>query len=130
MTDSHSHAAEGHHAGPNVNAYLVIFGALVVFTLISFVVNFTVRHEHITAAVGFVIILGVAVCKAVLVAMYFMHLKWDWGRVFFMIIPVLILATMAGLVFLPDQVLVWNPKVNPYGITGSAGEIPKQVPNK
>jgi caa(3)-type oxidase subunit IV len=119
MTDSHAHSAEG-HAGPAVRAYLIIFGALVVFTLISFVVNAAVRSEHFTAAVGFVIILGVAVCKAVLVAMFFMHLKWDWGQLFFMIIPVLILGTMMIIVLLPDIVLSWLPSVNAYGISGSA----------
>jgi cytochrome c oxidase subunit 4 len=127
MTDSQSHGTAGHHGGPAVNAYLIIFGALVIFTLISFVVNSFVRAGHLTAAVGFALILGVAVCKATLVGMWFMHLKWDWGRVFFMIIPVLILGTMMVIVLLPDIVLVWSPYVNPYDIYGSAGEIPKNI---
>jgi caa(3)-type oxidase subunit IV len=115
MTDSHAHSAEG-HAGPTVNAYLIVFGALAVFTLISFAVN-AVLGRNFTS---FAIILGVAVCKAVLVAMIFMHLKWDWGRLFFMIIPVLILGTMMIIVLLPDIVLSWLPSVNAYGISGSA----------
>jgi caa(3)-type oxidase subunit IV len=96
------------HAGPGVNAYLVIFGALVVFTAISFVVNYAVRGGSIQSTTGFTLILGVAICKAVLVAMFFMHLKFDWGRLYFMIIPVLVLGGMMVIVLLPDIVLAWH----------------------
>jgi cytochrome c oxidase subunit IV len=105
MTDAH--ASEAHH-GPNVRLYLVIGGALAVFTVVSFVVNALVQGKTLTPQVGFVIILSVAVCKAVLVAMYFMHLKYDWGRVYFMVVPVLILGTMFMIVLLPDIVFAWN----------------------
>jgi cytochrome c oxidase subunit 4 len=98
----------GDHAGPGVNAYLVIFGALVVFTAISFLVNSAVRGGSIQSATGFTLILGVAVCKAILVAMFFMHLKFDWARLYFMIIPVMILGTMMVIVLLPDIVLAWH----------------------
>jgi caa(3)-type oxidase subunit IV len=98
------------HEGPNVRAYLVIFGALAVFTLISFVANYAAHPEvgWITPYASFAIILIVAVVKAVLVAMFFMHLKWDWSRVYFMIVPVLILGTMMMFVLLPDIVLGWK----------------------
>jgi len=50
MTDAQTHA-EAHH-GPDVKSYLVIFGALSVFTAISFVVNEFVRHDTISATTG------------------------------------------------------------------------------
>jgi caa(3)-type oxidase subunit IV len=99
-----SHGAEGHHSDSGVTVYLVIFAALAVFTAVSFLVNQLVPSK----TAQFVIILGVAVCKAVLVAMFFMHLKWDWGRLYFMIFPVLILGTMMVIVLLPDIVLAWH----------------------
>jgi cytochrome c oxidase subunit 4 len=102
-----AHAAEAHH-GPNVRLYLVIGGALAVFTVVSFVVNYLVRQDTLTPQTGFVIILGVAVVKAILVALYFMHLKYDWGRVYFMVVPVLILGTMFMIVLLPDIVFAWK----------------------
>jgi caa(3)-type oxidase subunit IV len=102
-----AHAAEAHH-GPNVRLYLLIGGCLAVFTAVSFIVNYLVQQGTVTPQMGFVIILGVAVCKAVLVAMYFMHLKYDWGRVYFMIVPVLILGTMFVIVLLPDIVFGWR----------------------
>src|SRR5262245_40725006 len=99
MADSSvaTHRAE-RHAGSRYPIYLVIFGALVLFTLISFVVNYGVRAGSLQATTGFTLILGVAICKAVLVAMFFMHLKFDWFRVYFMIVPVLILGTMMVIV--------------------------------
>jgi caa(3)-type oxidase subunit IV len=103
MDESHS---TGHDSG--VRPYLVIFAALIVFTIVSFVVNSAVRGGSMQANTGFVIILGVAICKAVLVAMFFMHLKFDWKRLYFMIVPVMILGTMMVIVLLPDIVLAWK----------------------
>jgi len=52
--------------------------------------------------------LSVATIKAVLVAMIFMHLKWDWGRLYFLIIPTFVLAPMFILALLPDIVIYWK----------------------
>jgi caa(3)-type oxidase subunit IV len=109
MNDSHDPHA---HAGINVKTYFVIFGALAIFTAVSFLVNFGEHHPEenplISIYVGFVLILGVAVCKAVLVATYFMHLKIDWFRLYFVIVPVMLLAVMMIIVLLPDIVLAWH----------------------
>jgi caa(3)-type oxidase subunit IV len=112
MADSHGMAAHGTevHHGPSLRTYLVIFGALLIFTTLSFVANYLAHEEvHlINRFTSFVIILGVAVCKAVLVAMYFMHLKFEWGKLYFLVIPVMILTVMMMLVLLPDNVLTWH----------------------
>jgi cytochrome c oxidase subunit IV len=84
---------------------MVIFGALSVFTAISFLVNHIFGLGSYTGAS---IILIVAVCKAALVGAIFMHLKWDWSRVYFIIVPISILATMMMIVLLPDIVLAWS----------------------
>jgi cytochrome c oxidase subunit 4 len=106
-THSHSHP-EHAHAGPDIKLYLIIGAALAVFTAVSFIVNFQVRHEHLSAVAGFIIILAVAICKAVLVGMFFMHLKYDWGNIYFMLIPIMILAVMMMLVLMPDIVFAWH----------------------
>jgi caa(3)-type oxidase subunit IV len=105
----HSHGHEHGH-GPSFNLYLVIFIALSVFTIVSFIVNGMVRAEPpvLTHTQGFLIILGVACVKATLVGMYFMHLKYDWGRLFFVIIPVSIMAVLLIVVLMPDIVLAWH----------------------
>ena len=105
MADTHS--PDGHH-GPTFKTYWVIFGALCVLTAVSFVANTGVRYEKISATTSFTIILTVAIVKAVLVGMYFMHLVVDWGRLYYFIIPALILAVLAVVVLLPDIVLGWR----------------------
>ena len=103
MTDAH----DAHH-GPDVKAYLVVFGALSIFTGLSFLFNTMARAETITHLTSFLLILLVAIVKATLVGMYFMHAKYDWGRIFFMIIPAFILATMMIIVLMPDIVVGWR----------------------
>jgi caa(3)-type oxidase subunit IV len=104
MTDHQS----GEHHGPTFTTYIVVFLALSVFTIISFVVNGAVRSESLSPVTGFAIILGVAVVKALLVAVYFMHLIVDWGKLYYFIFPTFILGTMFMVVLLPDIVLAWH----------------------
>jgi cytochrome c oxidase subunit 4 len=110
MAETHSHAgaAHAHHGPATTQPYLVVFTALCGFTLVSFVVNYFVRSGSMAAMTGFVVILGVAVVKALLVAAYFMHLKWDWGRLYFLIIPAMVLAPMLVFALVPDMVLYWH----------------------
>jgi cytochrome c oxidase subunit 4 len=106
---SESHSADDAHHAAEFRAYMVVFAALSVFTVVSFVVNAWVQGDREgRALIGFVIILSVAVVKTCLVGLYFMHLKYDWGKVFFMIVPCFILAMMLVVVLLPDQVLWWK----------------------
>lgn len=97
------------HHGPSVRSYLAVFVALAIFTLASFLANYAAAGEHpwISKGFSFVIILGVAVVKAVLVGVIFMHLLFDWRKLYFMIVPAFILAAMMAMVALPDMVLAW-----------------------
>jgi cytochrome c oxidase subunit IV len=108
-TDAHpTDAHAGHHNGRMLILYLVIGLCLSVFTVTSFWVYGAVRNEQISDTAGFMIIMGVAVVKALLVAAVFMHLMFDWGRVYFMIIPALILGSLLVIVLMPDIVLSWR----------------------
>jgi len=96
---------EAHAAtGPNFKLYLGIFAVLVVCTALSFLVNWIMGQNHTSAG----IILMIAIIKAVCVAMIFMHLKFEWSKLYFLIIPVMILGTMMMIVLLPDIVLDWH----------------------
>ena len=110
--DAHNlpdHDDHGDH-GATVKAYLTVFTALALFTLVSFVANWAAAPEHawISKFFSFVIILAVAVIKAVLVGLIFMHLKFDWRKLYFMIFPAFILGAMMMMVLLPDIVLAWQ----------------------
>jgi len=108
MADHSHHAAHDHAHSGSLGSYIAVFVALSVFTLVSFAANWMVQKGSMTTTTAFVIILGVATIKAVLVAMIFMHLKWDWKRLYFMIAPAFILAPFLIMALLPDIVLAWK----------------------
>jgi cytochrome c oxidase subunit 4 len=101
MTDSQHDA---HDAGPDFLTYLYVFVALSVCTVLSFVFYGVLGQGMSSAS----IIMLIAVIKALLVALIFMHLKFDWNRVYFLIIPALILGVMMMVVLLPDIVMAWH----------------------
>jgi cytochrome c oxidase subunit IV len=90
--------------GPKLGTYIGIFLVLSICTLLSFVVNGLMGQNH--ASMGVIMI--IAVIKALCVAAIFMHLKFEWGKLYFLIIPVLILGVMMMLVLLPDIVIDWH----------------------
>jgi len=106
MSDAHAAAPHGHesHAGPRFQDYMRTFYALMFLTIASYVVYLTMGHG--LGAAGIILVL--AVIKASLVVMVFMHLWFDWWKVYGIIIPVMILVVMATLIFLPDHVIVWR----------------------
>ena len=116
MSEPTSHSEEAvvgfdEHHGPGVKAYLIIFSALALFTLVSFVANYWARQRPGQPGhTSFVIILGVSVVKTCLVGTFFMHLIVDWRKVYYLIIPAFILGTMMMIVLMPDIVLAWHFK--------------------
>ena len=106
MADTH-HEGGGHH-GNLFRLYMIVAVALAVATATSFLFNYAARPTDegglnmISRVVAFALILTVAIVKATLVGTYFMHLKWDWKLLYFLIIPSFVLGTMMMVVLLPD----------------------------
>ena len=96
-----------------IKAYFTVFVALSIFTAVSFLANSAVYRGWIGVHTSFAIIIGVAIIKAFLVGMIFMHLNFDWGRVYFIIVPIFILGVMMMMVLLPDIVIAWQPGQEP-----------------
>ena len=69
--------------------------------------NYCHRHDVFGEQVNVAIILGVAIVKALCVAFIFMHLKFDWGKVYFIVIPVTVMGIMMMIVLMPDIMLAW-----------------------
>lgn len=102
MSETHadSHAAPDHGHGDLDSLYLKIFGALVICTAVSFI---TVSPAWpLGPDAGHVLVMLVAVVKALLVAMFFMHLKFDWNKLYFMLVPSLVVGTVLICALLPD----------------------------
>jgi caa(3)-type oxidase subunit IV len=110
MTDPHAAApampAHGHdeHAGPRFQDYMNTFFALAVLTAASFGVFWFLGHGMLPL----VLIMLLAIVKAALVISIFMHLYFDFRKLYGIIIPVVILCIMSTFIFLVDQVMVWH----------------------
>ena len=106
MADTHASGGDhgDHHAGL-FWIYMSVALVLAVCTASSFIFNELVRHTMLSVVMGFVFILGVAILKSCLVGYYFMHLKWDWRLLYFIIVPVFILGTMMVIILMPDTVI-------------------------
>jgi cytochrome c oxidase subunit 4 len=106
--DSHSHNDISHDLGHVVpfSVYRNVFVALIVLTVVTVAIS---RVDF--GAMNIVIAMLVASVKAMLVAMFFMHLKYEkpltWMFAFF---PIFLLALLIGGVFL-DNPLRSDPKV-------------------
>jgi cytochrome c oxidase subunit IV len=92
----------GEHGSKLFNIYMIVALALAICTISSFAFNGMMRSEMISPVTSFLLILSVAILKAVLVAMFFMHLKWDWSTLYFLIVPAFILGAMMMMVLMPD----------------------------
>jgi cytochrome c oxidase subunit 4 len=86
MTTEVHHAADDHTAA-EVRAYMVVFGTLLLLTLITVGVSYLALPHIQTVFVA----LGIAVTKATLVALFFMHLKRERAMVYW---PLALTATL------------------------------------
>jgi cytochrome c oxidase subunit 4 len=71
--DAHAHHADlGHEHVTPLSVYLAIFGALMVLTIVTVAVAWVDL-----GTLNILVALGVAVVKATLVVLYFMHVKYS-----------------------------------------------------
>ncbi|HIF01319.1 MAG TPA: oxidase [Planctomycetes bacterium] len=79
--------------------YLAVFAVLCVFTGLSVAFDVAGFSNHL---VTIVLVLAVAVCKALCVMMFFMHLKFEGNWKYVLLAPTTILAIGLPLALLPD----------------------------
>ena len=80
--------------------YLAVFGGLVVFTIVTYLFAENLFHGNLFATV--VAVMLIAVCKASLVAMFFMHLKFEGRWKYVLLVPACALAVILVFALLPD----------------------------
>ena len=98
--------AEHHEAHIPDKVFLMVFGGLLILTAATFAANQFLGET--AKLVAFIIIGCIAVVKALLVIVFFMHLVLDWKKLFLFIVPVMILAPLIVIVLWPDIVLAWR----------------------
>ena len=91
------------HAHPN---YMAIFGWLGILTAAEIGVTFVHAIPHLVMAA---ILIVMALAKAVLVAAYFMHLKFEKRTLALIAVVPLILCTFMLFMLVPDIHWVWRP---------------------
>jgi cytochrome c oxidase subunit IV len=102
--DRHAVSAMAHHP-VNVRGYLAVFGALLVLTLVTVAVSYLDLPVRPTILVA----LAIAVTKASLVAMFFMHLKGERPMVYW---PLGLTAFLAVALFAS---LLWSEADHLFG---------------
>ena len=91
------------HETHHVN-YLAVFLVLCGFTALSVVFDVMKFDNH---AVTIVLVMAVAVAKALCVMMFFMHLKFEGNWKFVLLAPTTILAIGLPLALMPDVTLAY-----------------------
>jgi cytochrome c oxidase subunit 4 len=95
----------GEHKHPN---YMAIFWMLAILTVVEIGVVFLPFGKFINGT----LLTGLAVGKAALVAMYFMHLKFETRTLGLIALTPLAIATLLVFVILPDAFRVDHKTVN------------------
>ena len=97
--EPHGHTVPMPHHRVN---YYGIFAALVVLTVLTVLVAF---HRFQSEAVNLAVAIAVAAAKATLVAMFFMHLKFEGKLIYLIFIVPLTLCVVLTLALIPDVLM-------------------------
>jgi cytochrome c oxidase subunit 4 len=95
----------GEHKHPN---YMAIFWLLAILTVIELIVVFLPFGKMVNGT----LLCGLAVGKAAVVAMYFMHLKFESRTLGLIALTPLAIATLFVFVILPDAFFVDHKTTN------------------
>ena len=101
MTESASHDTSGHDDSGTAK-YLYVFGALVLLTSASFFTYSDAWPFKATPAVGWAFMMAVSCTKALLVVLFFMHVKYEASWKYVLTIPPAIMAVFLMLALVPD----------------------------
>ena len=101
--------AHDDHSAHHVN-YIAVFAALCVFTALSVVFDVISFDNHL---ITIVLVLAVAVAKALCVMMFFMHLKFEGNWKYVLLAPTTILAIGLPLALMPDIGVAYYTPIAP-----------------
>ena len=103
MTEHGSHESAAHdHGQAGVSKYIYVFVALCILTGASFFTYSNAWPFHDTPAVGWAFMMAVSCTKALLVVLFFMHVKYEASWKYVLTIPPAIMAVFLMLALVPD----------------------------
>lgn len=91
--------AVAHQGGASIKAYMVVFGSLAVLTLIEVAIPL---YFDFPKMMQIIILVALALWKALLVALYYMHLRFEPKRLKWMVVAPLPLALILVLAVLTE----------------------------
>jgi caa(3)-type oxidase subunit IV len=100
--DDHGEAGHDDHGHGGLTKYLYVFIALCVLTSASFFTYSSYWPWHATPAVGWAFMMAVSCTKAMLVILFFMHVKYEASWKYVLTIPASVMAIFLMLALIPD----------------------------
>jgi cytochrome c oxidase subunit IV len=100
MSDHAQHAEHEHHGGNGI--YIAIFLALCGLTTLSFLTYFDFWRNHVPTEISRAFMMAVSCTKAMLVIMFFMHLKWEANWKWVLTVPASIMSALLIFALIPD----------------------------
>lgn len=96
---SHSHDDHGHGS---LMKYIYVFIALCMLTTMSFLTYTDFWRNHFDVRAGWFLMMAVSCSKAMLVILFFMHVKYEANWKYVLTIPASIMSVFLVLALVPD----------------------------
>lgn len=100
MSDHEHHAEHEHHGGTGL--YIAVFLALCALTTLSFLTYFEFWRNSVPSEISRAFMMAVSCTKAMLVIMFFMHLKWEANWKWVLTVPASIMSALLIFALVPD----------------------------
>ena len=97
--EAHTH---DEHQGGTIKTYLGVFVALCLLTTCSFLTYFDIWRDHFSAHTGWAFMMAVSCTKAMLVILFFMHLKYEANWKYVLTVPAAFMSLFLALMLVPD----------------------------
>jgi len=105
MTARDTHASHDSHGHGGICKYIAVFVALCLLTGASFFTYSSYWPWHDTPAVSRTFMMAVSCTKAMLVILFFMHLKYEANWKYVLTVPAAMLSVFLVLALVPDIAL-------------------------
>jgi cytochrome c oxidase subunit 4 len=100
MSEHAHHTEHEHHGG--IGIYVAVFLGLCTLSAMSFLTYFEFWRNHVPTEVSRAFMMAVSCTKAMLVIMFFMHLKWEANWKWVLTIPASIMSALLIFALVPD----------------------------
>ena len=91
-----------HESHGGLGLYIGVFLALCALTTLSFLTYFDFWRENVPSNISRAFMMAVSCTKAMLVIMFFMHLKWEANWKWMLTAPVIIMSALLIFALVPD----------------------------